>query len=166
MSKTHTQYRTFVPATVDGEVVDRPQAPVAYQPMSRDIVGAERQQRQLRQVETVKSTSVDRARAFTIRTRSITMMTGGATAAIWFLVRWALPLTTGASTAGVLVVGAVSIMAGLAAFLIVWTGAYVLDMATSPGGVDLFETWRTQRRIDEQSQAMVDAYRKQQGIDK
>jgi len=100
-------------------------------------------QRQQRSMEIVKGTHVERAQGFTIRTRQISGMTALATAAIWFLVRWALPMTTGGATAGALLV----------------------DMLTSPGGVELFESWRTQRRIDAQSAAMVDAYRKVHGVD-
>lgn len=169
MTKSHRDYPTFVPATVDGEVMGRqeaPQTPVAYQPIQGSIQPQTERRAALRQTETIKSTPTERAHAFTIRTRSISMMTGGAGAFIWFMVRWALPLTTGATTAGVLVVGAASIVFGLLAFLSVWSGAYVLDMATSPGGVDFFESWRTQRRIDRQSEAMIDAYRKQNGIEK
>ena len=92
-------------------------------------------------------------------------MTAGATALIWFLVRYALPLTTGGSTAGVLIVGVFSILAALFMFFAVWIAAYVLDILMSPGGVDFFESLRTQRRIDKQSDAMVEAYRKAHNLD-
>lgn len=165
MTKSHHQYRTFVTPTVEGEVIERPTMPSAIVPMQSAELMQNGQQRLTRQVEKLTGTPLDRAHAFTVRTRSISMMTGGATAALWFLIRWALPLTTGASTAGVLVVGAVSIVSGLVAFFVVWSVAYAIDMMTSPGGVDLFESWRTQRRIDRQSDAMVEAFRKQNGIE-
>lgn len=120
---------------------------------------------QPRVVEQIRGTQIDAARAFQIRTAQLSTMTALATGAIWFLVRWALPYTTGGATAGVLMVGTFSILAALIAFTLVWAGAYVLDMATSPGGVEFLVAWRTQRRLDDQSAAMVDAYRRANGVD-
>jgi len=166
MSQDYRKYKSYVPAVADGELVERPVRPSAIVPMHQGEITQGGQQRQLRQSEKISGTPVDRAHAFRVRTQSISLATGAATAAIWFLVRWALPMTAGASTAGVLVVGAVAIISGLLAFFIVWTSAYLVDMLTSPGGVDLLESWRTQRRIDKQSDAMVEAFRRQNGIEK
>ena len=142
--------------------IEQPREQTALQPMPSPQPIANTAQP--RQREVITGTSLDRAHAFTVRTGRISTMTAGATAAIWFLVRFALPLTTGGATAGVLIVGAFSILAALFAFLAVWILAYSLDMLMSPGGVDLFESWRTQRRIDAQSAAMVEAYRKAHDI--
>jgi hypothetical protein len=168
VTRSHRGYRTFVPATVEGEIVlqDAPQAPQEIQRIQAAPLTETTKTTGLRQLEKGVATPITRAQAFVIRSRAISLMTGGAITAIWFMVRWALPLTTGASTAGVFVVGAFSIAAGLVAFLCVWFAAYAVDMATSPGGADLFESYRTQRRIDRQSDAMVDAYRKANGVDK
>lgn len=145
-----------------GDVVRR--EPMQLQPMPQPTAGA-LDRRDVRQKEIISGTSLDRAHAFRVRTGSIAGMTAVTVAAIWFLTRWALPTVTGGATAGVLLVGVFAILAALGAFLAVWIVAYLADMLLSPGGVDLYESWRTQRRIDAQSDAMVEAYRRAHGLE-
>lgn len=166
MTKKPHEYRTFVPAAdPTAPPLASPAPPTVYMPQPIQHAPSREQGSSQRQKETSSATPITRAQAFVIRTRQISLMTAAAVGAIYFLIRGALPMATGSQAAGLAVVGAMSMLAGMGSFLIIWFAAYAVDMATSPGGVDFFEAWQTQKRINRESKAMEDAFRLNTGTD-
>ena len=119
---------------------------------------------QHRTTESIKGDHISRAKGFEVRTRILSLAFGLASILLWFIGRWVLPKLSGEDVASFGVSLIVAVLVGLIIFVAVWAGAYVLDMLTSPGGIGLIEAWRTQRRLDRQSNAMINAFKKANGI--
>ena len=124
------------------------------------LLKPEKSQLQPRSTEKLTGDHVSRAKAFQIRTRDLSFAFAVASMLIWFIARWILPRLRGDDVVSFGVSLIVAVLVGVSIFVGVWLFAYMLDLMTSPGGIGFIEAWRTQRRLDRQSNAMIDAFKK------
>jgi hypothetical protein len=102
-------------------------------------------------IEQYKTSHVDRAKAFSIKTWQLSMVTLVIlTLALWLIGAAFVP----------------ALLTGLIAYLAVWLGAFVIDARNSPGGVARYHSEQQWREIRRMNEARVDAFRKANGLDR
>ena len=100
--------------------------------------------------EVYKTTHVDRAKAFSIRTHQMSVIT-------------AVVSVVGAVAFGV--AGIKLVVVATVGYFIVWGWAFWQDSRTSPGGVARHHSEQSWREIRRMNRARVDAFRKVNGIE-
>lgn len=138
---------TFVPPAP----VTRPRAEIVAAPEWGPVAEMDAGTPSAVLVEQYKTSHVDRAKAFSIRTWQLSLVTLIVlTMALWLIGAAFIP----------------ALLVGLLAYLGVWLFAFLVDARNSPGGVARYHATQQWREIRRMNQARVDAFRKANGLDK